>query len=109
MRSPVMGILNQIRIRVPVQHVSLTAMEEAGWELGDNGFEENRNYAEFYKEGLLAFLTRRQRQVALCLNDQGLSRKETAAALGVSLQAVHQIVLRMRKRLKERGGIVWRK
>jgi len=100
--------MQYLTIKVPVQHVSLTAMEEAGWELGDNGLEENKIYGELNKEGLMSYLTRRQKQVVICLNDRGLTRKETAVGLGVSLQAVHQIVLRIRKRLIERAEI-WKR
>lgn len=91
-----------ITIRVPVQHISLTTMEEAGWELSDGGKQEREQYAVFNKRSLLAMLTARQRQVALCL-DEGMARREVAIHLMVSLQAIHQIVLRVRKRLKERG------
>jgi len=56
----------------------------------------------------MSYLTRRQKQVVICLNDRGLTRKETAVGLGVSLQAVHQIVLRIRKRLIERAEI-WKR
>jgi DNA-directed RNA polymerase specialized sigma subunit len=100
----------QITQKVFVQHISLTAMEEAGWELSDDGEEERKFYGgEFQKEALLLNLTRRQREVAHCLSDMDSSRKETAKNLGVSLQAVHQIVLRMRKRLKGKADILWEK
>lgn len=91
-----------ISIRVPVQHISMTAMEEKGWELSDGGREVREQYAIFHKRSLLAMLTARQRQVVLCL-DEGMARREIAIHLMVTLQAIHQIVLRVRKRLKERG------
>jgi len=87
-------------IKIPVTHISLTAMEDAGWELGDDGQEELESYSRFTKRYYLTFLTDRQKQVVFCLAELGMSRKETALHLMISLQAVHQIVLRMRERLK---------
>jgi DNA-directed RNA polymerase specialized sigma24 family protein len=55
-------------------------------------------------EFLLKNLTRRQRQVIDCIIE-GYSRRETAAKLGISLQAVHQIIPRMRQRLQKKVGI----
>ncbi len=75
-------------------------MEDAGWEIGDDGQEELESYSRFTKRYYLTFLTDRQKQVVFCLAELGMSRKETALHLMVSLQAVHQIVLRMRERLK---------
>lgn len=75
-------------------------MEDAGWELGDDGQEELEGYSRFTKRYYLTFLTDRQKQVVFCLAELGMSRKETALHLMISLQAVHQIVLRMRERLK---------
>lgn len=93
-----------ISIRIPVQHVSMTAMEEKGWELSDGGRQEREQYAVFNKRSLLAMLTARQRQVVICL-DEGMKRREAALHLMVSLQAIHQIILRVRKRLRERGEV----
>ncbi len=89
-------------IRIPVKQLSLTDMEEAGWELGDDGREELEAYSRFTKRYYLNFLTERQQQVAFCLVELGMNRKETALHLMVSLQAVHQIILRMRNRLKSK-------
>ncbi len=95
-------------ISIPVKFVSMALMEEAGWELSDDGRQEQEFFAKFDKSGLIAFLTPRQRQVLSCLI-KGMERKETARHLMISLQAIHQIIPRMRKRLQERAGIVWRK
>ncbi len=92
-------------IKVFVEHLSLTSMQEAGFDLDDGGKQEKEIFSGFYKESLLGFLTRKQRRLAECLNDRGMTRKEAAECLGVSLQAVHQMVLRMRKRLIERAGL----
>lgn len=80
-------------------------MEDAGWELGDDGQEELEGYSRFTKRYYLNFLTERQKQVVYCLAELGMSRKETALHLMISLQAVHQIILRMRERLKEKSDI----
>lgn len=87
-----------------VTHVSLQNLEEAGWELGDGGLEEEKMQAELNSHWLISCLTNRQRKVAAFLTD-GFTRKETAKQLGVCLQAIHQIVLRMRKRLKLKAQI----
>lgn len=73
--------------------------------MSDGGWQEQEYLSRLVKEGLLTMLTRRQIQVARCLNDMEMTRRETASHLGVSLQAIHQIVLRMRKRLRQKGGI----
>ena len=93
-----------------VQCVSLTTLEEKGFEPSDAGEHERQIYGgELQKEAVLSLLTKRQRGVARCLNDRDLTRKETASVLGVSLQAIHQIVLRMRKRLRDKGEIEWKR
>lgn len=95
----------RMTIKIPVQYISLTNMEEAGWELSDDGREEEERYARFTKKYYLNFLTERQKRVAFCLADLGMKRKETALHLMVSCQEVHQIVGRIRKRLRERGNL----
>lgn len=90
--------------KVFVQHVSIQSMEEAGWELSDGGVEVERMTGQMQETWLLDCFTRRQRQVANLLTD-GFSRRDAAKELKVSHQAIHQIVLRMRKRLKLRMNI----
>lgn len=90
--------------KVFVQHVSMQSMEEAGWELSDEGAAEEKMTGQMQESWLLDCFTRRQRQVARLLED-GYSRRDTAKELSVSIQAIHQIVLRMRKRLKLRMSI----
>lgn len=68
-----------------------------GFELGDDR-ENEENIAKIQSKYILSLLTRRQRRVAMLLDD-GYSRKEVAKRLKICVQAVHQIVLRIRKRL----------
>ncbi len=91
-------------IKVYVQHVSIDALEEAGWELGDDGFQAENAASFIQNDWLFQCLTKRQRSVASLLTE-GYTRRETAEKLDVSLQAVHQIVLRMRSRLKLKGKL----
>ena len=93
-------------IKVYVQHVSIDALEESGWELGDNGFQAENAASFIQNDWLYQVLTKRQRTVAALLTD-GYTRRETAQKLEVSLQAVHQIVLRMRSRLRVKGKLKW--
>ncbi len=91
-------------IKVYVQHVSLEAMSDAGWELGDDGFEAENTQSFIHNDWILGCLTKRQRSVARLLTD-GYSRRETAQQLNVSLQAIHQIVLRMRHRIRRKTNL----
>ena len=76
----------------------------AGLLLGDNGFATDNNYGTRDWELMLATLTARQRQVTQLLTE-GYSRIEIGQELGVCTQAVHQIVLRIRRRLELKAGI----
>ncbi len=96
--------MKQLTQKVFVQHVSMQSMEEAGWELSDEGAAEEKMTGQMQEAWLLRCFTRRQRQVASFLED-GYSRRDTAKELKVSIQAIHQIVLRMRKRLRARMNI----
>ncbi len=98
--------IRQQTIKVYVQHVSIDALEEAGIELGDNGFQAEEAASFIQNDWLYQCLTKRQRTVAALLAD-GYTRRETAQKLEVSLQAVHQIVLRMRSRLRVKGKLKW--
>lgn len=91
-------------IKVYVQHVSIDALEEAGWELGDNGFQAENAASFIQNDWLFQCLTKRQRTVASLLAE-GYTRRDAAKKLEVSLQAVHQIVLRMRSRLRIKGKL----
>ncbi len=95
-------------LKVRVQSVSLTAMEEAGWELSDEGRQQEEFFAGFNKNNILSCLTFRQRQILFHLV-KGMERKEIARHMAISLQAIHQIIPRMRKRLAEKAGVVWKK
>lgn len=82
---------------------SLDELDFKSEVLGDHGREVEQDYGEFSKETLLSCLTKRQRLVAELLFD-GYKRKEIAKDhLHVVMQAVHQIVPRIRKRLIKRA------
>jgi DNA-binding NarL/FixJ family response regulator len=78
--------------------VSLSTFEEIGLDRGDDGKEMENMQSRIQRDFLMNILTARQRKVTLLLL-YGYSRKDTAAELNVCLQAIHQIVLRIRKRL----------
>lgn len=96
--------MRQQTIKVYVQHVSIDALEEAGWELGDDGFQAENAASFIQNDWLFKCMTKRQQAVAALLAD-GYTRRETAQKLEVSLQAVHQIILRMRNRLRIKGKL----
>jgi len=96
--------IRQQTIKVFVQHVSIDTLQEAGWELGDDGFQAENAASFIQNDWLYQCLTKRQRSVAALLTD-GYTRRETAQKLSVSLQAIHQIVLRMRGRLRLKAYI----
>lgn len=91
-------------IEVYVQNISMTVLEDAGFEINDpcNGAEKiiSEEQRAFY----LSCLTKRQQTVAELL-DEGYTRHEVASTLDVCLQSIHQIVLRIRKRLITRGQV----
>ena len=72
--------------------------------LNDNGFASDESYGKRDKELLLATLTARQRRIAFLLAE-GYTRVEIAKEVGVCTQAVHQIILRIRKRLAIKAGV----
>lgn len=90
--------------RVIVQHTSLETLEESGVGFGDDGLQSAQYAGEIDKEHLLSFLTERQRAVVTLLS-AGYDRRYIAKNLGISMQAVHQIVPRIRKRLHQKAGI----
>jgi DNA-binding CsgD family transcriptional regulator len=77
--------------------ISIEELSELGFEIGDDR-ENEENLGKIQSKYLLSLLTKRQKRVALLLDD-GYSRKEVASRLHICVQAVHQIVLRIRKRL----------
>lgn len=77
--------------------ISIEELSDLGFEIGDDR-EDEENLGKIQSKYLLSLLTRRQKRVALLL-DEGYSRKEVAQRLHICLQAVHQIVIRIRKRL----------
>lgn len=90
--------------KVYVQHVSLTNLQSLGYEIGDNDIHEEEMYSRFGELSLISRLTNKQRKVVDLLS-KGYKRKEIARELGVSLQAIHQIVPRIRKRVKSHVAI----
>jgi DNA-binding NarL/FixJ family response regulator len=85
------------------QPVSLSDMQENGFDVSDNGHSQDEAYGNISMLQLANKLTGRQQQI-LCLIKEGKNRKEIASYLMVSEQAIHQIILRMRKRLKRYGN-----
>jgi DNA-binding CsgD family transcriptional regulator len=82
--------------------ISIEELSELGFEIGDDR-ENEQNLGKIQSKYLLSLLTKRQRRVALLLDD-GYSRKEVAQRLHICVQAVHQIVIRIRKRLSGKVG-----
>lgn len=82
----------------------MQALSEEGFELQDDTNPEDEYTEQSQQDFYLSVLTNRQQTVAKLLNE-GHSRKEIAHTLNVCLQAIHQIVLRIRKRLKEKTDI----
>lgn len=80
--------------------LSIETLTDGGYEFEDE--ERSENLEDFY----LNSLTPQQKYVANQLNE-GYTRKEIADKLGVSLMAIHRIVLRIQKRLKEKCMVDW--
>ncbi len=93
-----------VYIKVNVRHVSLETYNDDGEMFGDEGIQMAKSAGEYDKEYFLNLLTKRQKAVAELLFN-GYDRVRIATSLGVSVQAVHQIVPRIRKRLNEKAGI----
>jgi DNA-binding NarL/FixJ family response regulator len=77
---------------------------DGAYGVSDNGFAERQAMGAVLASDMLKCLTNRQREVVNLLAE-GLSRKEIAEERGVVLQAVHQIVIRIRGRMKTRGVV----
>ena len=86
--------------KIPVTSISLETLDEWGIEVGDDCKEELARDSADIRDRLLSRLTKRQQAVILQL-EAGYSRKETAQNLHRSLQSVHQIILRIRKRMNK--------
>lgn len=97
-------------IKAPIVEVSLESYEKFNGGFDDDEREVQALIGEEERELYMRCLTRRQRQVAE-LMAAGYKRDEIARNLTpqVCVQAVHQIVLRIRKRLEKRAGIPKRK
>lgn len=92
------GAKKRIFLNVFNPTVSLEKLqEENGMSFSDDGNLEHQVLGSY--DYILNCLTNRQKQVAKLLF-QGYSRDEIAEELGVCTQAIHQIVPRMRKRIK---------
>lgn len=88
-----------VTVKSYLYHVSLTALEAAGGDIDDGGRAERELIGSDQATFLLSRLTNSQREVALLLQ-QGYTRREIADKRNTCLQAVHQMVPRMRKRLR---------
>lgn len=86
--------------KVKVTYSSLETLAEAGFEPSDDNQEQKLELiiSEEGKNKTLASLTRKQQKIAEMMIS-GYKRKEIAKTQSVSLQSVHQIVIRMRRRL----------
>jgi DNA-binding NarL/FixJ family response regulator len=102
--DPGIKMICQPYTRSYVQNVSLTALEDVGWDVADDRDMCATIMSEQQRDWYLSKLTRRQQRVAEKLYE-GYNRKETAKDLRVSLQAVHQIILRMRHRILVKTGL----
>lgn len=93
---------------VPIRDEDLDFGDDNGFSngamLSDHGMAQDMAIGVVQEGNILSVLTNRQRQV-ISLLSEGRSRKETAETRGVSLQSVHQIVLRIRKRVKDKNAI----
>ena len=89
-----------------VHKVSFEGLEELGIPLGDGGQEVSESEGEQAVLAFMNMLTTRQKQVVE-LMASGYSRAEIAQKLQppVVVQAVHQIVIRIRHRLIARGDV----
>lgn len=92
--------------KIRVEHVSLETYEEEGEIFGDDGFQMAEGYGQFEKDFFLQCLTGRQRKVAELLFS-GYKRQEIAShpEINVCIQAIHQIIPRIRKRLAKKAGV----
>ncbi len=75
-----------------------------GLDIDDNGQAMNNIYGQAEYERILSCLTNKQREVVLLLNE-GYTRTEIADRLHISLQAIHQIIPRIRSRLIEKAQV----
>ena len=90
--------MRRLSYKIYAQHYSIQELEDKGVQLADSSAELQLPHE------LLTVLTNRQKQVAELL-EEGYSRKEVAVQLHVCVQAIHQIVLRIRKRLYDKAGV----
>ncbi len=83
---------------VTIRETSLEGLCDLGWDASDNRDHVADLIGQDGWVRLMSCLTKRQRQVSEKLAE-GYTRRETAELLGISLMAVHRMVLRMRLRL----------
>ena len=89
---------------IPVTNVSLDTLEDIDASGSDYDQSESQIYSALIKTNLISTFTTRQRRVLHCLYEEGMSRKEAAKHLLVSEQAIHQIVGRMKSRVRLYGN-----
>lgn len=86
---------------IPVYEITHEELAETGHEVGDGGAGERELYASLMRRNLMSRLTPTQRRVIICTSEEGLTRRETARKLLVSLQSIHQIIARIKERFPE--------
>lgn len=87
-----------VTVPVPVRNISLETAEEHGMEFDDGERAEREAYGVLIRNNLLSSFTTKQRRVLSCIYEEGMTRKEAAVHLMVSVQSIHQIIGRMKQR-----------
>lgn len=73
--------------------------------LSDNSKAEEETLASLQQQWWLSKLTRKQQRVVIIMTEE-TKRRHVAVRLGVSLQAVNQIILRIRQRIEIHQAIM---
>ena len=85
---------------IPVHEISHEELAETGHEVGDEDADKEL-YSNLIKRNFINRLTPRQRQVVIVLGEEEKTRRSAALTLLISLQAIHQIVARIKERFPE--------
>jgi DNA-directed RNA polymerase specialized sigma24 family protein len=95
-------MVNLSTVSIKVTSVSLSELIDCGRDIPDQKTQADEYLEQEQVQYILSLLTKRQRQVVMLLEDY--TRKEVAQQLTpkVSVQSIHQIILRIRKRIEER-------
>ena len=97
---------------IQVHEITHEALAESGYEVGDNGAGDRELYASLVRRNLMSRLTPMQKRLMICLSEEDMTRRDAARRLMVSLQAVHQMVGRIKERFPEEDerrvrNLVW--